>query len=260
MDTQETPGNVGFATQSEQELTEASRGGDAAAYAELWRRTHRLVYSVTRARSAFDADDIVAAAYAAVWEQFLKGGGPRVAFKAYVVQVARNLATRAFLAAARTITDDEIEPDPVEDTGARVVRFEEQSDVMLAFQQLPENWQQALWWSEVEGLSCAEIGQRLGLSPNGVSALTRRAREGLRLALLHVQLPHESATTHPSFVAHFPKLLRGSLPARAERDLTLHLDACAECSLLENELRAHNPNLVQAAAATTSANAFRLAS
>ena len=41
-----------------------------------------------------------------------------------------------------------------------------------------------LWHTEVEGQRPAEVAPLLGMSPNSVSALAYRAREGLRQAFV----------------------------------------------------------------------------
>lgn len=204
MEQSTTPRQHTYATHTEVELVAASRDGYAAAYAELWSRNHRLVYSVARAQQyrssgdtgdiGVDADDIVAEAFACVWEQMLNGGGPKVAFKAYIVQVARNISVRNFRASLATITNVELEEEfatglttspffgIIDDTADATVRYEEQQAALTAFKQLPESWQQVIWWQDVEDISRTEVAKRLGLSLNAVSALRRRAQSGLRQA------------------------------------------------------------------------------
>jgi hypothetical protein len=65
---------------------------------------------------------------------------------------------------------------------------EDRSLASRAFARLPERWQEALWHTEIEGLSPADAAPLMGLSPNGMSALAYRARGGLREAYLQVHL------------------------------------------------------------------------
>ncbi|MDX3188623.1 hypothetical protein PV458_09490 [Streptomyces sp. MN03-5084-2B] len=51
-----------------------------------------------------------------------------------------------------------------------------------AFAELPHRWRTVLWHTVIEPRSPAEVGQLLGLTAHGVSALAYRAREGLREA------------------------------------------------------------------------------
>ena len=53
-----------------------------------------------------------------------------------------------------------------------------------AFASLPERWQLVLWHTEVEGNKPADIAPLMGMSANSVAALAYRAREGLRQAFL----------------------------------------------------------------------------
>lgn len=246
---------------SEAELIEASRDGNAAAYAELWSRTRRLVYSIARTRNAGDADDIVAATFTAVWEQLLAGKGPREAFKAYVAQVARNLAAQMYRTSLKTSTNIEI--GEIADTNAdcgwaltsgndavdaadQIIRKAEQQGAIAAFQQLPEAWQQAIWWQDVDGLGRIEVARRLQMSPTAVSSLTCRAREGFRIAYLSEQLPSRETAAHPQIVEQLPKHVRGTLSPKLEQRILRHLDGCVDCSAVDRELRSLNPALVPA--------------
>ena len=71
-----------------------------------------------------------------------------------------------------------------------VLREFESSAVAAAFNSLPERWQAVLWHVDIEGMKPAAAAPFIGISPNGVSSLLIRAREGLRQAYLqnHVVL------------------------------------------------------------------------
>ena len=92
-----------------------------------------------------------------------------------------------------------------------------------AFTRLPERWQLVLWRTEVEQQSPAEVAALLGLTPNGVSALAYRAREGLRQAYLQEHL------------------VRASTPARCQRGAS----ADAGCSSRTTDRTRHGATLDQ---------------
>jgi DNA-directed RNA polymerase specialized sigma24 family protein len=75
------------------------------------------------------------------------------------------------IATAQTVTA----PDP--DT---VLDSVESDNVALAISGLPRQWQAVLWYVDMEGMDPAAAAPLLGISPNAVSALTCKAREGLR--------------------------------------------------------------------------------
>ncbi|NLF05918.1 MAG: sigma-70 family RNA polymerase sigma factor, partial [Actinomycetales bacterium] len=105
-------------------------------------------------------------------------------------RAVRNGAAALRARAARTIgVDDPAEYETPEETPDPVVAAFESQLVQRAFTSLPERWQAVLWYSEVEAMKPAAIAPLLGVSPNGVSALLVRAREGLRDAYVaaHVE-------------------------------------------------------------------------
>jgi hypothetical protein len=57
-----------------------------------------------------------------------------------------------------------------------------------AFASLPVRWRTVLWHTEVEGEPARQVARILGISPNGVAALTYRARGALTAAYLQAHL------------------------------------------------------------------------
>jgi RNA polymerase sigma factor (sigma-70 family) len=168
---------------SDDELVSRTRTGDTDAFAVLWHRHHRVARSAARASTTtFDADDLVAEAFANVYHAILRGGGPRSAFRSYLLTAVRNTAAGwGRIQRPLPITNTERVEDP---------RFSDESKqaahdhslVVDTFNSLPERWRQALWYSEVDGLTAKQIARLLGMTANAVAALTYRAREGLRSA------------------------------------------------------------------------------
>jgi hypothetical protein len=95
-----------------------------------------------------------------------------------------------------------------------------------------------LWHTEVEGQKPAAVAPLLGVSPNAVSALSHRAREGLRAAFvtMHVQ---DAVGCRPACQATRTNLgayIRASLSTREARRVSAHLECCRPCTAVYLEL------------------------
>ncbi|MFT4288232.1 sigma-70 family RNA polymerase sigma factor [Nocardioides sp.] len=227
------------------ELISAVRGGDLDAYGELFTRhvdaARRLARQLV---SAGDVDDLVSEAFAKVLSVLQRGGGPDLAFRAYLLTSVRRLHVDKLRGSARLQTTDDLTPYdpgvPFEDTA--VAGFENET-AARAFASLPERWQQVLWHTEVEGQKPAEVAMLLGMSANSVSALAYRAREGLREAFIsmHAQDAVEDAcaTTRARLGAY----IRGGISKRDSAKVEDHLQECRPCSAIYLELTEVNSDL-----------------
>jgi RNA polymerase sigma factor (sigma-70 family) len=164
------------------ELLQRVRDGDETAYGELWARHVRLARRVAAGLvPAADVEDIVSEAFERTLAAIRGGNGPRTSFSSYVVQTMRARAATMYARSSRVslADNDEVLDRPVEDpdpfAGAPA-----RGRVARAFQDLPPRWQHALWLSVVEAEPPRRVADRLGTSPNGVSALVIRARRRLR--------------------------------------------------------------------------------
>lgn len=215
------------------DLIELLRDGEVAASAELWRRHASAGRTVARAWSdSLDADDLVSEAFLRVLAAIERGGGPEGAFRPYLFTAVRNLAASWGRRGSR-----ERPLEPEEDLAATAPGPEERALAALdrdlglrAFRALPPRWQEVLWYTEVEGLSPSQAAPLLGLRPNGVAALSLRAREGLRGAWIQEHVHDVGADGECRWVleragAH----ARGRLPARDRLRMRSHLAVCASC-------------------------------
>ncbi|MFZ5845792.1 MAG: sigma-70 family RNA polymerase sigma factor [Actinomycetota bacterium] len=230
---------------SDAELISAVRGGDVAAYGELFSRhvqaARRLGRQLVRGT---DVDDLVSDAFAKTLQVLQNGGGPDVAFRAYLLTSVRRLHVDRIRASKRVQpSDDMTEFDdgiPFQDTA--VASFENGA-AAKAFASLPERWQLVLWHLEVEGQKPADIAPLLGMSPNSVSALAYRAREGLRQAFLTMHLA-DSATEQCRWTnEHLGAFVRSGLSKRDTTKVQSHLDECRRCTAMYLELNEVNSNL-----------------
>ncbi|MGN6577403.1 MAG: sigma-70 family RNA polymerase sigma factor, partial [Nocardioides sp.] len=230
---------------SDAELISRVRGGDVAAYGDLFSRhvdaAKRLARQLVRGP---DADDLVSDAFAKVLSVLQGGGGPDVAFRAYLLTAVRRLHVDKIRSGARLQTSDDMEAFdagvPFQDTA--VAAFESGA-AAKAFASLPERWQLVLWHLEVEGQKPADIAPLLGMSANSVSALAYRAREGQRQAFLTMHLNDISETDCRWVNEHLGAYVRNGLAKRDSVKVRAHLDDCRRCTAMYLELTEVNSNL-----------------
>ena len=215
-------------TPSDAELISSVRGGDVAAYGELFSRhkdaANRLARQLVRGP---DADDLVSEAFAKVLTVVQGGGGPDVAFRAYLLTAIRRLHVDKVRAGARTQPSDDMSAyDPGVPFHDTAVAGFESGAAAKAFASLPERWQLVLWHLEVEGQKPADIAPLLGMSANSVSALAYRAREGLRQAFLTAHLADTSDAECRWVNEHLGAYVRDGLSKRDSAKVKAHLDEC----------------------------------
>ncbi len=223
---------------SDESLVALARMGDRTAFAELWQRHARSGLRVARQfTSSIEADDLVAEAYTRIYGRVLAGGGPVGAFRPYLYTTIRNLASRWGQANHEVQVDDigdfedpTVDDDPFTRTLDRTLTAD-------AFRTLPERWQSVLWYTEVEGMDPHEVAPLLGISANGVAALSYRAREGLRKAWLQAHISDTTAIGECRWtLAHLGDYTRNGLSTRDHHRVDDHLASCAKCSLLSQEV------------------------
>ncbi|WP_309133483.1 sigma-70 family RNA polymerase sigma factor, partial [Cellulomonas sp.] len=236
-------GRVDDVVEDDAALLRATRGGDAEAFGRLYERHAGAALVVARqyTDSSADAEDVVADTFAAVHRAVRGGGGPEVAFRAYLFTAVRRAAAVRRTAGRRVEpTDDVVTLEtgaiPVEAAEQPALAGFERSLVARAFRSLPERWQAVLWHCEVEGLTPAQIAPVLGLTANSVAALAYRAREGLRQAYLQQHLHDPLAEGCRAVAGKLGTYVRGGLGSRDTGHVERHLDECGECRALVLEL------------------------
>ncbi len=226
---------------SDTDLISSVRLGDPSAFAELYSRHAAAVRTVAGyyTSDAATADDLTSDAFERMLRMLQSGRGPDVSFRAYIYTIVRRLALEhAEGSRSVTVTDDftpyearEAVIDPT--SGGFETRM-----VASAFSSLPERWQAALWYLEVERMRPAEIGVILGLSANGVSALAYRAREALRSAYLQAHVSPEAVRRGCSTArGSLGAWVAGSLSDRDAKRVQDHVASCDECPAIVDELK-----------------------
>lgn len=227
------------------ELISAVRGGDVSAYGPLFERHVEAARRLARQLvGQADADDLVSDAFAKVLRVLQGGGGPDVAFRAYLLTSIRRLHVDRIRATSRLHSTDDMEAfDPGVPFRDTAVEGFESAAAAKAFSSLPERWQAVLWHTEVEGQKPAEVAALLGMTPNSVSALAYRAREGLRQAFLNSHAmdvdDDACAWTHQ----HLGGYIRNGISKRDASKVEKHIDECRKCMAIYLELSEVNNNL-----------------
>lgn len=231
-------------------LLDAYRAGDRAALAELWSRHVDVGRAYARSLTTrFDPDDLVAEAFLRIIRATRTGSGPTGAFRAYLLTVIRNTASNRGSREREYPVEDpsQFGEMPVADPADAALTADRPA--LDAFGELPERWRDALWLSEVEGLTAREVGAALGISANSAAALTYRAREGLRQTFIQQRLVRgedggsTDGTEPPSRECRFVRsraaaYVRGAVSARVRRRIDEHLAGCHDCSEYVERVRA----------------------
>jgi RNA polymerase sigma factor (sigma-70 family) len=172
------------------ELLRALREGDIRAYDALWLRHSKAALRYAHRLLPSSAEDLVSEAFLAVFQQVTTTeAGPQFAFRSYLTSVVRNLAIRWRKESEQLVQLGEVEQIDERDALSIAESDGDATAVLTALQALPERWQRVLWLAEVAEVSRPEIARQLGIKPNAVSQLQRRARAGLRIQWLSGQIP-----------------------------------------------------------------------
>ncbi len=221
------------------ELVEQTRRGDREAFAELWRRHARAGLTVARSiTSSFDPDDLLAEAYAKIFQAIANGHGPTSSFRAYLFTTIRSVAASWGRARRETpLEDAEAIEDPAFSDSATMEALD-RSLTARAFRSLPSRWQEVLWYCEVEGMAPHQVAPLLGMNAAAVSALAYRAREGLRQAWVQAHLAAAPAGSDCRWTTErLGAYARHGLGRRDTAKVESHLASCARCTIVAAEAK-----------------------
>ncbi|MBO9626783.1 MAG: sigma-70 family RNA polymerase sigma factor [Microbacterium sp.] len=219
---------------SDAELLRQLRDGERDAYVVLWERHIGAALRYASRLFPSRAEDLASEAFLAVYQQVTtSSNGPEFAFRSYLKAVIRNIAVRWRKDADHV--DDTVEADRVDtrDALSLVAREADAGELLGAFLDLPERWQRVLWLAEVADVARPDIARELGIKPNAVSALQRRARSGLKVQWLTRQVPVllRDDATHAA-ARLFPAHLSDPLDTAVSAQVSAHVDSCASCAEL----------------------------
>jgi RNA polymerase sigma factor (sigma-70 family) len=222
-------------------LLQRLREGDREAAVDLWTRHYPSVLMAARrvTRQPRDAEEIASDAFSGMLSALSSGSGPTTSVRAYLVTSVRNLAaSRATRSSAGDVMTDDVAlfDKPTADTTAHMSELQL---VRVAFAELPQRWQIVLWRTAVDKDSNIEVGRAMGLSPNGVAALAKRARRGFRLAYLRAHLSDRGVEARcKPFIDGLADLSISE--AGIPPELMAHVASCVACTRRLDELRAVN--------------------
>jgi RNA polymerase sigma-70 factor (family 1) len=176
-------------------LAAAVRTGDAAAFEQLFQTYYQrmFVFVESYVRSADVAEDLTADVFVRIWERRAEWE-LRGSLRAYLYAAARNEAL-AWLRRQRMmerVHDGALHDDSPPGMGAppapgdAAVQARELAEaVEQAIERLPERGREAFVLHRKHGLSYAEVGETMGISPRTVEVHIRRAFQALRGELIH---------------------------------------------------------------------------
>ncbi|WP_052684831.1 sigma-70 family RNA polymerase sigma factor [Lentzea aerocolonigenes] len=223
----------------DRDLLARVREGDDSAYGELFSRHADAIrrFSLRHVREAAEADDLTAEAFFRMLQAIRRGSGPTDHVRTYLLTVARRVAWEWSGRRRDVPVEDEELGRRVEPVGDNANRRAEHNLITRAFSSLPERWRVVLWRVEVEGERPASVAPHFGLSPNAMSALARRAREGLRAAYLQAHLAADDGRSSCAAIrSKLGTYTAGGVQGVEERRIRAHLDTCSSCSQLYIEL------------------------
>jgi RNA polymerase sigma-70 factor (ECF subfamily) len=167
-------------------LARAARDGDAVAFRELVRATHRLVYrwALVQVGDPDDADDVTQTVLIHLHASLGRWEG-RGSFAAWLYRITANesstwrraLARRRDRSATLRLHGGELDGSAV--TGPREVEHVEQL-VLKHFRGLPARQRQVFDLVDLQGYEPSEVAEMLALNPNTVRANLFKARRSLR--------------------------------------------------------------------------------
>jgi RNA polymerase sigma factor (sigma-70 family) len=223
---------------SDEDLIVAAREGSDEAFEALFRRYRDRITSYVRGfvRDEGRAEDLLQETFISALRS-LRESEREIAFKPWIYQIARNasidyLRRQKTRAGEVSLDAGDFKPHDEGRLAARTptahtaaFQREELETLSQAFGGLPRAQHEALVLRELEGLSYAEIGSRMGLTPSAVESTIFRARRGLRDEFEEIATGERCRTMQIAISA----LAEGIGTARDRRMLERHVRHCVGC-------------------------------
>ena len=178
---------------NEKSLVLSSQGGNARAFESIYRRYSKLVYSICL-RMLRDPDD----AQEAAQETFLRvhralpefNGSYRL--RPWICRIARNICLdRTRFTTKRTNVSESVDPivleatpDPSTEPERVLMHRFEGTQLRAHLEDLPSQYKSVLLLRDLDGLSYADIADKLSISESQVKNFLHRGRKKLRQSLL----------------------------------------------------------------------------
>ncbi|NYE95986.1 RNA polymerase sigma factor (sigma-70 family) [Psychromicrobium silvestre] len=217
------------------ELLSALRNGDEGAYGVLYRRHQASALRVAN-RITWDkhrAEDAVSDAFTAIYSAIKDGTGPVEVFSPYLMAVVTRNVNKAIRKDSKEApTDDNGFLDSQEEFHDSVEAEFNQSAIKAAFDSLPDRWRQTLWYLDIQELKPRDVAPIMGLTPNAIVVLHRRAKNGLRLEFVKQHLGVITSEECRQISKNIPAYVLGKLSPSKLAAFEAHLAGCASCTAL----------------------------
>lgn len=221
-------------------LMDRGAAGDRGALEELFSHYNVDLYRscLKTCRNRDDAIDAVQESFLRVFKKLFEQDVKIESFRDYLFMTARNVCLKLIAKRKRSQLTEEIpEPTPAERPAyaghdpERTALINDQREIVRhASRDLPQRQYQALSMFELDGLSYMEIGNMLGLDPNAVAQLIKRARKRLLKAVQVNASCNKTATDIcAKAMAVMPKRADGRLGEKDALWLEPHLTHCDIC-------------------------------
>ncbi|MBT2533581.1 sigma-70 family RNA polymerase sigma factor [Arthrobacter sp. ISL-48] len=197
-----------------------------------------VAFACSLVRHHADAEDLVSHSFVKILSALKEGKGPVGPFRPYLYRVIRTSAADHWNRTSKEQPVASIPEAVCEDPGlARVEEAAECGLAACAFASLPARWQEVLRLLDIQGLRPREAAPVLGIEPNAVSALARRARRGLRVAYLTAYAETEQKRECQRFARLLARVAVGASSAGEQAKLNQHLPGCSDCTRALARLR-----------------------
>ena len=202
---------------------------------QLYADYYQLALSTARqrVRDPADAEDAAQKTFMDAYE-ILARGQEVINWEAMIVTIAKRAAGKERTRADRNAeleTSQAVEDRQAQGTAERKKEFQS------AFLALSEGQQMAVYLSLVEGLTAAEVGERLGTGIHSAELLLSRGRAELALEIVarnDASAP-AAACDRPLEVVY--RYLANRMPPAERTEFKLHVDSCARCRLTVERVR-----------------------
>ena len=226
------------------DLVAAVRAGDETAFAELFRRYYPPVAGYVKGyvRDTGRAEDVTQEAFFSALRR-LRETDSEINFRPWIHEIARNASIDLYRR-SRRMREVSIDSDaglPAADAArlqssappeVAVIGRQRLEYLRSALDELSETHQEVIVLRELEGLSYAEIGDRMQLSPSAVESALFRARR--RLEREYAEL--DTGRRCRMVSAAIARLAEGVYSERDRRKLDRHCRRCSSCRVRARKL------------------------
>lgn len=103
------PEDTPLANRDDAELVQLSAEGHQEAFEVLWARHRETALRAVSSLAKSDTEDVVAEAYAEIWQQLQRGTSPPQHFRNYLIKVSQNVSSKRYRDRQYTVTGLELE-------------------------------------------------------------------------------------------------------------------------------------------------------